>query len=153
MWSIKGTTAWESVTPGSSDPALIPERFYIQSASIPCELSIHQVRLIWDAAALRLPGSHSTHPHSPSPLELLPRQLGVIAMFFISSSEPPVRSALCPGHRAQCQLEQFLSVQMFLKCFQTLLRWKWLHKACYYIIILLSQKKHEHCLGRLAWCS
>lgn len=65
MWSIKGATARGSVTSGSSDPVLIPERFYIQSTSIPSELSIHQARLIWDAAALHLPGSHRSQ-HAPS---------------------------------------------------------------------------------------
>ena len=97
MRSIKGTAAWESVTLGSSDPVLIPMRFYIQSASIPSELSIYQARLIWDAAAPHLLGSYrSQHATSfPHPChKLLLKQHAVIMIFFISSSELPLR-ALC----------------------------------------------------------
>lgn len=71
---------------------LIPRGFYVQSASIPSELSIYQVRLIWDAAALHLLGSYRSQRATSSPhacRKLLPQQRAVMMIFFISSSELP----------------------------------------------------------------
>ena len=125
MWSIKGTTAGETVTSGSSDPVLIPMRFYIQSASTASELSNYQARLIWDAAALHLLGSYRSQcaPAFPRPCQkLLLTQHAVVVMFLTSPSELPpcarcsaLGTALCPtGSCSSASGGTILFLNMFL---------------------------------------